>query len=138
MHVDQQDDLVNNTRERTGGVNDDGMARNVLFRLMQAHCKLTFVGFATEIGWVPCHSLIQPAVHRVQIDIEDKDTIKQLNEFGEIARPPTEKGDRRFPVGGVGSHFLYIPNPVLGQPENCRWVGFRSKRSIRFRIASIR
>ena len=42
MHVDQKDNDVNNTHERTGGVNDDGIARNVLFHLMQAHSKLTF------------------------------------------------------------------------------------------------
>ena len=76
MRVDQTEDLVNDARERSGGVNDDGIFWNVFFRLMQAHSKFTFLLFSAEIGWVPCHSFIDPPVHSAQVDIEDKHTVK--------------------------------------------------------------
>jgi hypothetical protein len=51
--------LVNDTRERYGGVDDDAVFRNVFFRLMQVHSDIPLLWFSAPVSWVQCHSLIQ-------------------------------------------------------------------------------
>src|SRR5579859_1117578 len=74
--IAQTEDLINDARERCGGVDDDGVFRNVLLRLMQSHSEFSFPWFSTEVSWVQCHSLINPPVHRVHVDVQDKRAVK--------------------------------------------------------------
>jgi hypothetical protein len=58
----------------------------------------------------------QPAeapVQRVQIDVENEDPVKQINEAWEISRAAAEEGDRVELICDQGSDFVYIPNVVL-------------------------
>ena len=92
-------DLVNDEREGWGGVDDDAVFRNVCFRVMQSHSEFPFLWFSAKISWVYCHSLINPPVHGVQVDIQNKHGVKQRDEFCKIPRAAAEKCDPLLLVG---------------------------------------
>ena len=68
--------LIHHVLKWSCGVDDDAVFRNVFFRLMQAHSKFPFLWFSAEVSWVQCHSLINPPVHGVQGDLQDKYAVK--------------------------------------------------------------
>src|ERR1700751_3053670 len=68
--------LIHHLLEWSCGVDDDAVLRNVFFRLMQAYSEFPFLWFSAEVSWVQCHSLINPPVHGVQVNIEDKHAVK--------------------------------------------------------------
>jgi hypothetical protein len=43
---------------------------------MQAYSEFPFRWFSAEVSWVRCHSLINPPVHGVQVDLQDKHAVK--------------------------------------------------------------
>ena len=61
------------------------------FRLMQAHSAFPFLRFFREISWVQRHALVNPPVHGVQVDLQDKNDIKQVDKLGEIPRAAAKK-----------------------------------------------
>src|SRR5690242_8116145 len=123
-------------RERRGGVDDDGVFRNVFFRPMQAHSEFAFFWSSAEVSRVPRHSLIDPPVHGVQVDVQHKHAVKQVDEFGKVPRASAEKGDGLLLIGDEGLYFLYIPNLVLGHPGSRGCARVRSRRQTCSWIAS--
>ncbi len=43
---------------------------------MQAHSEFPFLWFSAEVSCVQCHSLINPSVLGIQVDIQDKHAVK--------------------------------------------------------------
>lgn len=81
IRVASADDLVNDARERCGGVDAHAVFRKVLFRLMQSRNEFPFRLFPAPVMWVQCHSLIKPPVQGVKVDLKDKNAVKHIDEL---------------------------------------------------------
>src|SRR5665647_1373628 len=70
-------DLVDYVRDGRGGVDHDTVLRNVLSRLMQSRNELPF-----RLPSAPFifRSLVKPPVQGVEVDLEDENAVKQLDE----------------------------------------------------------
>ena len=112
--------LIHDAFNRRSGIDYDTTLRDIFFRCIQSRNEFAFLWFSAEVSWVQCHSLINPPVHGVQVDLQDKHAVKQVDEFGKIPRATTEKGGRLLLVGDEGLYFRYIPNLVLGHPGSRR------------------
>lgn len=71
-----RENLIDNAGDRRSGVNDHRILRNILFRCIQSRNEFPFLWFSAEVSWVQCHSLINPPVHGVQVDLQDKHAVK--------------------------------------------------------------
>ena len=74
-------DLVNDVRKRCGRVDDHTVFRNGFFRLIQARSDVPFRCFSAPVSRVHCHSLINPPVHGVKVNLKDKNAIEQIDEL---------------------------------------------------------
>src|SRR5579859_2221114 len=70
------ENLVNDARERCGGVDDHPVFGNVFFRVIHAHSDFPFLWCSAPISWVQCYSLINPPETGVQVDLQDKHAVK--------------------------------------------------------------
>jgi hypothetical protein len=71
-------DLVNDARDRCGGVDHDTVFRNVLLRLMQSHNEFPFRLFSAPLIF---RSLVKPPVQCVKVDLKYENAVKQIYEF---------------------------------------------------------
>jgi len=67
-------DLVNDARDRCGGVDQDAVFRNVFFRLMQSRNELPFRWFSAAPLRV--RSLVKPPIQCVKVNFKDKNAVK--------------------------------------------------------------
>jgi hypothetical protein len=70
------DDLVNDARERCGGIDDNAILRNVFLRLMQSRNEFPFRWFCAPVSRVQCHSLINSPVQGLKVNLKDEDAVK--------------------------------------------------------------
>lgn len=71
------DDLVNDTRDRCGGVDYSTVLRSVFFRSMQSRNEFPLRWFSAPLVFRP---LVKPPVQRVKVDLKDKSAVKQTYE----------------------------------------------------------
>ncbi len=81
MCVALTDNLVNDARERCGGVDDNAVFRDAFFRVIQSRSDFPFRLFSAPVSWVHCHPLIDPPVHCVKVNFKDKNAVKQIDEL---------------------------------------------------------
>ena len=67
-------DLVNDVRDRRGGVDYNAVLRNVFFRLMQSRNELPFRWLSAAPLIV--RSLVKPPVRCVKVDFKDKTAVE--------------------------------------------------------------
>jgi hypothetical protein len=103
------DDLVNKLFEWDGSVDHDAVARDLSFRLVQSHNDFPFRWFAAPL----VHSAIKPAVQRVQVDLEDEDTVEQGHELREVPRAAAEECHSLILAGDQGFHSTHRPDVML-------------------------
>jgi len=100
------DDLVNNLFEWCVCVDNDAVARDLFFRLVQSHNDFPFRWFAAPL----VHSAVKPAVQCVQVDLENEDTVEQGHELREVPRAATEECHSLILVGDQGFDFTHMPD----------------------------
>ena len=66
-------DLVNDVRDRCGGVDYDTVFRNVFLCLMQSRNELPFRLVSAPLIF---HSFVKPPVQCVKVDVKDKNAVK--------------------------------------------------------------
>jgi len=66
-------DLVNDARDRRGGVDYSTVFRNVFFRLMQSRNEFPFRSSSAPLIF---RSLVKPPVQCVKVDFKDKNAVK--------------------------------------------------------------
>jgi len=69
-------DLVNDARDRRGGVNYNTVFRSIFFRLMQARNDFPFRLFSDPLIWISAASPVKPPVRCVKVDFKEKDAVK--------------------------------------------------------------
>jgi hypothetical protein len=131
------DNLVNDARERCGGVDDHTVFRNAFFRSVQSRSDFPFRLFSAPVSGVHCHPLSNPPVHCVKVNFKDKNAVKQIDELCSIPRSTAEKRDRLIPVGDAGLYFIYMPNVVRGNEGRRALVRAAIRRCTGFRMALI-
>ena len=72
------EDLINDARERDGGVDDNTVSWNLFFRLMQSRNDFPFRWPSAPLIF---RSLLYPPVHCVKVDFQDKNSVKQIDEL---------------------------------------------------------
>ncbi len=55
----------------------------------------------------------EPAVQRLEVDLEDEDRVEQLDEPRGVAGAAAEEGDRLVPFGDHRAHPVHVPEVVL-------------------------
>src|SRR5215216_5886823 len=58
-------------------------------------------------------SLVKPPIQCVKVDLENKDVVKQIDEFREVPRTTAEECYRLILVGDQGFHLVYMPDVVF-------------------------
>jgi hypothetical protein len=69
-----------------------------------------------SIGLPPNGSAGKPPFQSVEIDVENENPVKQINEAGEISEAAAEEGDCVAVISDHGPDFVYIPKPMLLLP----------------------
>jgi len=103
-------DLVDYVRDRRICVDHDTVLRNVFSRLMQSRNELPFRFPPAPLIF---RSLVKPPVQGVEVDLEDENAVKQLNEVCKVPRTPAEECYRRIIAGDQGFYSIHMPNVVL-------------------------
>jgi hypothetical protein len=107
---------------RCGGVDDNAVLRDVVFRLMPSHDE--FASRRLSATPLVVRSLVKPPMQRGKVDFEDKDVVEQIDEFREVPRATAKERGRFIPVGDEGFHFVYVPDVVLVSEAIPRFTGF--------------
>jgi hypothetical protein len=113
LRPDPRENLIHDAFKRRGGVDYDTTLREVFFRGMQSHNQLAFARSSAKLIF---GSPGKPPVQRIEIDLENEDPVKQINEAGEISRAAAEEGDRVALIGDHRFDFVHIPDVMLVPP----------------------
>jgi hypothetical protein len=108
--------------DRCGGVDDNAVLRDVVFRLMPSHDEFAF----SRLSATPLvvRSLVKPPMQRGKVDFKDKDAVEQIDKFREVPGATAKECDRFIPVGDQGSNSVYVPDVVLVSETIPRFTGF--------------
>lgn len=85
-------DLVNDARKGWGGV-DDNTLRSIFLRSMQPSDEFSFRSPSSSAPLI-FRSLVQSPGQCVKVDVQDKNSVEQVNEHGEVPRTPAEECHR--------------------------------------------
>ena len=80
--------LIHDAFNRRGGVDDDTTFRHIFFRCVQSPDELPFGRSSAPLGF---RSLGKPSGQCVDIDLENKNPIEQIDEAGEIPGAAAEE-----------------------------------------------
>ncbi|MFK4296159.1 hypothetical protein ABH924_001296 [Arthrobacter sp. GAS37] len=108
----QGQDLVDNVRERSGGVDGDATSRNVRLRAMQPEYEVPFRLPARSSPFV-LPPVVEPASEGFGVDLEHEDAVEQVNELREVSRSPTEERHRLALICDERLHFVDPPKVVI-------------------------
>src|SRR4051812_40943351 len=86
----------------------------------QDEFALSWVGPELVVG-----TLIQAAEQGVLVDVEDEDTVEQVDESRKVPRASAEEGDRLIAVGGQRLNRLDTPDVVLVRMTGSWCAGLR-------------
>jgi hypothetical protein len=130
MRIGLTNDVVNNTFDRLGGI-DENAFRRLLPGLMQTNDESAFSGSRAPLI---IRSLVQPLDQCVYVDVKDEHTVEQVNERRKVPRTPAEEGHRFVAVSDQGLDRLYAPNMVFVRMAVRRCAGLWVALVRKFRI----
>ena len=115
-------DLVHDSRDRRGRVDDHTIVGEILLGLMQAHDEFTLLrSSAPLVVW----SALQPPPQGVRVDIEDENAVEEVNEGVEVPGTTAEEGHRLALVRDQSLDLVHLPQVVLVRAAGDRLPSLR-------------